>query len=63
MAYYKPDYKLLEAQKIITELDDNEVNNLIKYYIKDKEDYIKKQNKKLDEYQDFFNRFKKLTNG
>ena len=54
MAYCRPDYRLQKAKKLIDSLDDSEDNKLIKYYIEKKEDWIKKQNKRIKEYQDFF---------
>lgn len=60
MALYRPDYELKEAKDIIDNLDDSKENKLIKYYIKNKEDYINKQNERLKEYQDFFNKLDHL---
>ena len=51
---YKRDYKYEEAKKIIDSLDDSKENELIKYYIQKKEDWIKEQNDRLKEYHDFF---------
>jgi len=56
MAFYRPDYKLQEAKKLIDSLDDSEENELIKYYIQKKQDWINEQDKKLKEYRDFFDK-------
>jgi hypothetical protein len=56
MAFYRPDYKLQEAKKLIDSLDDSKENELIKYYIKKKQDWIDEQDKKLKEYRDFFDK-------
>jgi hypothetical protein len=52
MALYRPDYKLQEAKKLIDSLE----NELIKYYIQKKQDWIDEQDKKLKEYRDFFDK-------
>lgn len=55
MALYRPDYKLQEAKKIIDKLDPNEEGSeLILYYIKDKERYIKELQARIAEYGKFF---------
>jgi hypothetical protein len=56
MALYRPDYKLQEAKKLIDSLDDSKENELIKYYIQKKQDWIDEQDKKLQEYRDFFDK-------
>ena len=56
MALYRPDYKLQEAKKLIDSLDDSKDNELIKYYIQKKQDWIDEQDKKLKEYRDFFDK-------
>lgn len=56
MARYRPDYKLQEAKKLIDSLDDSKENELIKYYIQKKQDWIDEQDKKLKEYRDFFDK-------
>tara|TARA_R100001086_G_C11837889_1_gene258331 strand:+ start:239 stop:448 length:210 start_codon:yes stop_codon:yes gene_type:complete len=56
MALYIPDYKLQEAKKLIDSLDDSKENELIKYYIQKKEDWIKEQDERLKEYIDFFDK-------
>ena len=56
MALYRPDYKLQKAKKLIESLDDSEENELIKYYIQKKEEWIEEQNKRLKEYQAFFDK-------
>lgn len=50
------DYKLQKAKKLIDSLDDSEENELIKYYIQKKQDWIEEQNKELKEYRDFFDK-------
>jgi len=56
MALYRPDYKLQEAKKLIESLDDSKDNELIKYYIQKKQDWIDEQDKMLKEYRDFFDK-------
>jgi hypothetical protein len=56
MALYRPDYKLQEAKNLIDSLDDSKENELIKYYIQKKQDWIDEQDKKLKEYRDFFDK-------
>jgi len=56
MAFYKPDYKLQKAKKLIDSLDNSEENELIKYYIQKKEEWIEEQNDRLKEYRDFFDK-------
>jgi hypothetical protein len=64
MALYKPDYKLEKAAKLIDSLDNSDDNKLIKYYIQKKDEYIKKQNERLKEYQEVFDKMGKfLPNG
>jgi hypothetical protein len=65
MAFYRPDYKLQKATKLLESLDLNdEKNQLIIYYI----DTLKKRNQKLVEenyeYQEVFDKMSKfLPNG
>jgi len=54
MAIYKPDYKFKKAKELINSLDDTEENELIKYYIKKKQDRIDELNNRLNEHNDFF---------
>ena len=64
MTLYRPDYKLEKAKNLIDNLDNSEENELIKYYIQKKDDYIEKQNKRLKEYQEVFDKMGKfLPNG
>lgn len=56
MALHKPDYKLQKAKKLIESLEDNKDNELIKYYIQKKQEWIDEQDKKLEEYRDFFDK-------
>ena len=60
MALYKPDMRYLEAIKAVEKLDDSEESELIKYYIKKKEDYIKEQGEELKKYKDFFKQMNRL---
>jgi len=61
MAFYKPDYKLEKAAKLIADLDNSEESELIRYYIKSKQDYIDKLHKQIDEYQSFFRTLHRFT--
>ena len=64
MAFYRPDYKLQKAEKLIGSLDNSEDNELIKYYILKKDEWIEEQNKRLKEYQEVFDKMGKfLPNG
>jgi len=54
MAHLKLDYKLEKAKKVIEKLDDSEESDLIRYYIKSKDDFIKSQREQIKEYTDFF---------
>ena len=45
-----------EAKELIDNLDDSKDNELIKYYVKKKEELIKKKVDKLREYQDWFDK-------
>ena len=60
MALYRPDYKLQKAKKLIDSLDNSEENELIKYYIQKKDEWIEEQNKRLKEYQDVFDKMGKF---
>ncbi len=60
MAIYRPDYKLEKAKKLIDSLDKSEENELIKYYIQKKDEWIEKQNKMLEEYQEVFDKMGKF---
>lgn len=60
MAIAKTDYKFHDAKKIIESLDDSIENELIKYYIHIQDETIKAQNKRLEEYQDVFNRISRF---
>lgn len=55
-----PDHKLKDAIKFIDNLDDSKENELIKYYILQKDNHIKEQNKLIEEYRDFFNKLNKF---
>lgn len=54
MAIYRPDYKMREASKIVSELGDSEKDEHIKYYIQKKQEQINKQDDELAEYRKFF---------
>jgi hypothetical protein len=60
MALYIPDYKLQKAKKLIDSLDNSEENELIKYYILKKDEWIEEQNKRLKEYQEVFDKMSKF---
>jgi len=60
MALYRPDYKLQKAKKLIDSLDNSEDNELIKYYIQKKDEWIEEQNKRLKEYQEVFDNMSKF---
>ena len=60
MALYKPDYKLEMAEKLINSLDNSENNELIKYYIQKKDEWIEEQNKRMKEYQEVFDKLSKF---
>lgn len=60
MAVYRPDRKLQKAKRLIDNLDDSRENELIKYYIQEKQKLIDRQSERLKEYGEFFrtlNRF------
>ena len=57
MAIYRPNYKLLEAKKVIDNLSDSENDELITYYIEHQQDTIIAQNRKIEKYKEFFNTF------
>jgi len=64
MALYRPDYKLEKAKKLIDSLDNSEDNELIKYYIQKKDEWIEEQNKRIKEYQEVFDKMSRfLPNG
>lgn len=61
MALYQPDYKLSDAKKAIDELDPkNKKNELILYFIKNKDVRIKELETQLDEYRKFFKTMSKF---
>ena len=60
MALYIPDYKLQKAKSLIESLDNSEINELIKYYIKKKDERIEEQNERLKEYQEVFDKMGKF---
>lgn len=60
MALYRPDYKLQKAKKLLDSLDNSEDNELIKYYIQKKDEWIEEQNKRIKEYQEVFNKMSKF---
>jgi hypothetical protein len=57
---YKRDYKLKEASEYIDTLDASYQSELIKYYIKHKENSITKLTLELNEYRDLFEKFERL---
>lgn len=62
MAHYSPDYELRKATKLIESLDDSEDSKLIRYYIGKQEEWSQKQEKKLKEYRDFFDKMRYFVN-
>lgn len=61
MALYRPDYKLIEADKVLKELDPSiKENELILYYIDDKNKRIEKLREEIKEYQEFFKQLDKF---
>ena len=60
MAVYRPDYRLQKAKKLIDSLDNSADNELIKYYIKKKDEWIEQQDKRLKEYQEVFDKMSKF---
>ena len=60
MAVYRPDYRLQKAKKLIDSLDNSADNELIKYYIKKKDEWIEQQDKRLKEHQEVFDKMSKF---
>ena len=60
MTLYKQDYKLLEAKKVISSLDDSDRDDAIKYYIAHLEKRIYNLEEKNNKYNDFFKQLKSL---
>lgn len=61
MTLYRPDYKLIEADKVLKELDLSiKENELILYYIDDKNKKIEKLREEIKEYQEFFKQLDKF---
>ncbi len=56
MAYYKKDYKLAEAKKILEGLDQSRESELIRYLVSIKQERLDLQDKKIKEYRDFFDK-------
>lgn len=66
MTYYRPDYTLQKARKLIEEIkkgevfntndtfDNIEVKELLLYLVKHQDDKLEEKNKRLNEYSDFF---------
>jgi len=54
MALYRRDPMLVEAIKLVDNLDDSKDNMLIKYYIEHQKSRNGELQKRLEEYQDFF---------
>jgi hypothetical protein len=68
MAYHRPDHKLVQANDLLKsmkgekelptymkDITQEEKDDLILYLIKSKDEYIKSQNERLQEYQGVFN--------
>lgn len=54
MALHRPDRKLAEAKKYIDSLDDSKESDLIRYFVANKDNKIKKQREELSKYRKFF---------
>jgi len=54
MALLKENVRLNKATALIESLDDNEENNLIRYYISNQNSCIQEKDDKLREYDEFF---------
>lgn len=60
MAIYRPDHKLREAKEYVEKLDNSKESDLIRYLIEKKDEQIERQNEKLKEYADFFDKLDKF---
>lgn len=60
MGIYRRDYKLESAKKLIDNLKETEENNLIKYYIENKDQTIQDQRKEIEKYRNFFSTLNRL---
>lgn len=54
MALFTPDYKYIEAKNMIDNLGDSAKDELIKYYIKKKEEQYNDNLKIIERYANFF---------
>jgi len=54
MAIYKPDYTLIEAKEVVDKLGDSRKDQMIKYYITNKESEIVQLKNIIDKYENFF---------
>lgn len=54
MALYNPDYKYVEAKKVIEELGDSEKDMAIKYYIEKHKEWHEEDKKLIERYSNFF---------
>jgi len=54
MAIYKPDYTLIDAQEVVDKLGDSRKDQLIKYYITNKESRIAQLENIIEKYRKFF---------
>jgi hypothetical protein len=63
MAYYDKAkvYRAKQAREYLATLEGPEAN-ILKQWISDKDDYIEKQNKKIEEMSEVFNGIAKYTN-
>lgn len=57
---YKPDHNLAKARKFIEEMPESEAKEHVDYLIKHLNDHIEKQSKKLNEYNDFFEKLNRF---
>lgn len=61
MAIYRPDYKLEKATKLVKTLtNENERDELIKYYIEKHKEWHDKDKERLKEYQEVFDKMSKF---
>ena len=61
MTLYSPDYKLEKATKLVESLtNENEKDELIKYYIKKHKEFHDKDKEMVKEYQEVFDKMSKF---
>ena len=57
----RPDWKLTPAKKFMDELCAKPENELLKYYVDHMREMIRKQDEKIEEYQQVFDLIKRFT--